>query len=89
MPLVSPGTLTPHPDRRCAVVYGARRSEEVEAYLPSNYHVEAAHERSDGRYGVTILGVDDCGWTLDGYILPRLASGCMFGSEVNPEEEGV
>jgi hypothetical protein len=31
---------------------------------------------------VIIAGTDYAGWTLDGYVLPRLASGLMFGEEV-------
>jgi hypothetical protein len=31
---------------------------------------------------VLIAGEDDHGWTLDGYVLPRLASGLMPGREI-------
>jgi len=44
----------------------------IEAYLPSNYKVVE----------VVIEGEDSAGWTLDGYVLPRLASGLHFGKEV-------
>lgn len=32
--------------------------------------------------GVIIKGKDVAGWTLDGYVLPRLASGLYFGEEL-------
>ena len=51
----------------------------IAAYLPSNYRVTRVED------GVThIEGEDRLGWTLDGYVIPRLGSG-MFGcSEVTP-----
>jgi hypothetical protein len=35
-----------------------------------------------GREGLVIEGTDNAGWTLDGYVLPRLASGLYFGKEI-------
>jgi hypothetical protein len=49
----------------------------VARYLPSNYVVLETTED-----GVLISGQDNAGWTLDGYVLPRLASGLYFGEEV-------
>lgn len=49
---------------------------EVEPYLPANYAVAST---LDGLY---IVGTDLVGWTLDGYVLPRLASGLIFAEEV-------
>jgi hypothetical protein len=49
----------------------------IRAYLPENYKVVAVHEDH-----VLIAGQDNAGWTLDGYVLPRLASGLYFGEEV-------
>ena len=34
-----------------------------------------------------IGGYDDAGWTLDGYVLPRLASGLIFGEEIGKGTE--
>jgi hypothetical protein len=51
-------------------------ADSVRAYLPANYSV--IREAS----GVFVGGIDRAGWTLDGYVLPRLASGLMFGAEV-------
>jgi hypothetical protein len=48
----------------------------IRAYLPSNYGAD-----SDGK-DVYLHGIDVAGWTLDGYVLPRLASGLYFGREV-------
>lgn len=43
--------------------------ETIQRYLPSNYKAE--------EFGGSILirGVDVAGWTLDEYVIPRLASG--------------
>lgn len=65
---------------RYADIRGARSTAEVEAYLPAAYSVFRSEE-VDGRLVVTIRGVDRLGWTLDEYVLPRLASGLMFGEE--------
>jgi hypothetical protein len=50
----------------------------VEAYLPMNYDLDG----SDEDY-VYIVGVDNAGWTLEDYVIPRLASGLIFAEEVN------
>lgn len=50
-----------------------RIRERVDAYMPSNY-VTIEHTRS-----LFVIGRDNAGWTLDGYVLPRLASGGVFG----------
>lgn len=59
-----------------AIVKGARDIAEVRAYLPSNYQAE---ERDGVIY---IVGTDNAGWTLDGYVIPRLASGLIWATEV-------
>lgn len=66
---------------RFAVVSGARRVAEVEAYLPGNYNV--LESRFVGtRLFVLISGSDEAGWTMDGYVAPRLASGLMGCEEI-------
>ena len=69
---------------RTALITGTlgTTAERVAAYLPANYKVVDAD--ITGRTGDTIIiqGTDNAGWTLDGYVLPRLASGLMFGVEV-------
>jgi len=62
---------------RTATVKNAKRAT-VEAYLPSNYR--AYEIGRDGR-DVLIVGEDDHGWTLDGYVIPRLASGLIVAVE--------
>jgi hypothetical protein len=57
----------------------------VRNYLPSNY---LACESSGTIHGDCILieGYDRAGWTLDGYVLPRLASGLIVAVECgNPK----
>jgi hypothetical protein len=55
-------------------------TDRVEAYLPRNYSVLYFEDDT-----VTITGFDNAGWTLDGYVLPRLASGMYFGTEIYEE----
>lgn len=47
----------------------------VRALLPSNYTAIA-----DGD-AVVVTGIDVAGWTLDGYVLPRLASALIAATE--------
>lgn len=83
--------------KRYAIVRGARDSNEVQAYLPANYElVGTAVERTeqfsavhpDGqarldRLVFVVGGRDDAGWTLDGYVIPRLGSGVMTAEEID------
>ena len=86
----------PHP--RFAVIRGARTVEQALAYLPNNYGLMESFEvegipTASGRKELWIVigGYDNAGWTLDGYVLPRLASGLIFGEEIGkgtePDEE--
>lgn len=60
-------------------VEAGREREQVEAYLDTtNYKVLEVLE--DG--AVLIGGTDVSGWTLDAYVIPRLASGLLFAEEV-------
>lgn len=52
-------------------------ASRVEAYLPGNYRVLGGNATR-----CTVEGTDYLGWTLHGYVLPRLASGLMFGQEI-------
>jgi len=52
-------------------------AKTVKSYLPSNYQVVGCHGGV-----VTVEGHDRAGWTLDGYVIPRLASGLMRAEEV-------
>lgn len=52
--------------------------EQIEAYLPSNYWVEAVLDDDT----VLVLGEDVAGWTADDYVIPRLASGLYVAKHV-------
>jgi hypothetical protein len=47
------------------------------ALLPANYK---AYEGDEGE--ILIIGHDVAGWTLDDYVIPRLASGLIVAEEV-------
>lgn len=72
--------------KRYAVVRGRSvTAEKVAAYLPSNYQVigESNSGPLFSDHLVVIQGEDDHGWTLDGYVIPRLGSGLMRADEVD------
>jgi hypothetical protein len=50
----------------------------ITAYLPSNYRILGT---VDGQ--TVIAGRDQAGWTLEGYVIPRLASGLYFATEID------
>ena len=62
---------------RRAIVVNSVNLETVRAYMPHNY---GATQADDGT--IMIKGADSSGWTLDGYVIPRLASGMIFAREV-------
>jgi len=76
---------------RYAIVRNARSRSEAEAYLPGNYRV--IHEKlvpadrveSSRRMKpvFVIEGEDNAGWTLDGYVIPRYASGLIGCEEID------
>ena len=53
-------------------------ADQIAAYLPDNYRVIG---RVDGQ--TVIAGRDVAGWTLDAYVIPRLASGLYFATEID------
>lgn len=55
---------------------GHDKLETVRRYLPSNYTAD-----SDGG-SIFIHGEDSLGWTLDDYVIPRLASGMYYAREI-------
>ena len=58
--------------------------DKIAHYLPSNYAattVMAPHGPA-----VLIFGEDHAGWTMDGYCLPRLASGWYSAQEISEAE---
>lgn len=82
------------PMTRVALVRGARRRREAEAYLPDRYRVIAevlvpAYEGAAPERTVTaylIRGTDFLGWSLDGYIIPRYGSGSIACEEITHEQ---
>ena len=70
---------------RFAVIYNISGTiANVEAYLPENYKVipQTLTTTPDGKRRIAIQGEDVAGWTLDGYVLPRLASALLFATEM-------
>jgi len=57
-------------------------AKEVESYLPSNFRVDATVQS-----WIIVKGFDYAGWTAEGYVIPRLASGMIRAViESNPRE---
>jgi hypothetical protein len=75
---------------RRAVIAARTHNDHVSipAYLPGNYKAVGTVVGFDefGTDGILIEGKDDAGWTLDEYVLPRLASGLHFGRELEDGE---
>ena len=63
--------------RRRAVIEHKADLTAVRRYLPLNYRAE-----KNAFDSIIIEGFDVAGWTLDGYVIPRLASGLYFAKEV-------
>ena len=59
-----------------SVGWGSDPLKVVNAYLPHSYQAS-----QDGDV-ITIVGTDDAGWTLDGYVIPRLNSDMIYPTEV-------
>jgi len=51
----------------------------IQRYLPSNYTAKYDSLRDL----IVIEGFDVAGWTLDDYVIPRLASGNYYAKEVH------
>ena len=52
--------------------------EAVKRYLPANYSAAPVYRNAT----IAIIGIDTAGWTMDGYVIPRLASGNRFAKEL-------
>jgi hypothetical protein len=74
-------TVTEETVTRTAVVTGGYRDhDQIRAYLPDNYQlVDRGADMSP-----FVQGKDVAGWTLDGYVIPRLASGLIWAEEITP-----
>jgi hypothetical protein len=55
--------------------------ESISSYLPHNFTVCEATCSTHGSI-LLIEGYDRAGWTLDGYVIPRLGSGLIFAKEI-------
>lgn len=74
--------------KRSATVRGfGIRQSAIEKYLPPNYQVVGGGKDLDGPF-VRIEGRDEAGWTLDEYVIPRLASGLFVATETTPKGDG-
>jgi hypothetical protein len=70
---------------RFATVRNARDAKQLWAYLPGNYNIVGGDIGEPGKPVYVIAGVDSAGWTLDEYVIPRLASGLIWAEEVAPD----
>ena len=60
---------------------GMTEVEVVQSYLPGNYSA-MEYVGPDGSEMIQIRGRDNAGWTMDAYVIPRLASGNICAREV-------
>lgn len=62
-----------------------RDFDALRRLLPSNYRIASVRHlpgrMPEDAVSVTIVGRDVAGWTLDLYVIPRLASGLIFFNE--------
>ena len=75
---------------RYALVTLPWERDNPEPYMPANYsvlHIEPHPDKPDVWRQAVIGGYDRAGWTLDDYVLPRLASGGMSGHEIDLSHE--
>ena len=61
------------------------KSRSVADLLPSNYKVIG---RTLDNRSTIIVGIDSHGWTLEEYVIPRLASGLIACTEMT-EKDGL
>jgi hypothetical protein len=58
----------------------------VREYLPGNYEV-VGWLSTEGEFTTLVAGYDNAGWTLDDYVIPRLASGLHTAVEITPRSD--
>ena len=56
--------------------------KDVMHYLPRGYAAAYVAPAKGDSAHILIRGYDDHGWTLDGYVIPRLASGLINAKEI-------
>lgn len=67
---------------------GERSLEEIRRFLPENYTADVVTvywAEGDASHRIMIEGEDVAGWTLDGYVIPRLASGLIWAEECSED----
>lgn len=80
-------------ERFAVVLDDATSLEHVQNYLPVGYSakIESLPGNQAGKTSnamrIVIRGYDFCGWTLHGYVIPRLASGLIVATEVFDNDE--
>ena len=67
-------------DARDAIAAGMK----IGQYLPSSYAVTEVLPAANGGFLVVVQGYDQAGFTAEGYIIPRLASG-LYPAKVMEE----
>ncbi len=78
------------PKFRIAIVKNEWNRDRVVPYLPESYDVQRfTLALPDGEVveRLFIIGMDVAGWTLDEYVIPRLASGLIFVEEITRTKE--
>jgi hypothetical protein len=55
-----------------------KKVEDVKPLLPPNYWILGSSTKDN----VLIAGRDNAGWTLDGYVIPRLGSALVYCEEM-------
>jgi hypothetical protein len=83
--------ITAPPERFALVSVHRDSVETIQRYLPHNYVVNTAirtpiTDPVTGLPCVLVEGRDDAGWTMDGYVIPRLGSGLIGAREVSADE---
>lgn len=75
---------------RFAIVRGSSiTAKAIEAYLPANYSVMDMRVSMESNEAVVVIaGVDRQGWGLDTYVIPRLASGLWWATELVEKSNG-
>jgi len=54
--------------------------ETIQRYMPGNYDAVGLVFPDDTQF-ILIVGEDVAGWTMEDYVIPRLASGLHFATE--------
>ena len=80
-------------ERVAVVLDDATSLEHVQDYLPQGYTAKIEYlpgnqaGKTSNAMRIVIRGYDIAGWTLDDYVIPRLASGLIVATEVFDNDE--